>query len=207
MILKSYPSVVVLIDRSGMPLLTLPSEEKFVLVSGLTSTVIALTQRLPRSEIDYIKTESGVLFVKPIDEKGGLLMLFENVKGPDEIQWIVSLFLNEVRDALGFITQGLITEADMEGMKTIYSNFISRLTEIFQLATEIEEKYKVLREIVGSMAQALIRNCSDEILKEVDGELMVDINCVRCKKVTSNLMLEIMKRCLNDITNRIKQIL
>lgn len=205
--LKYVPSVVVVVDRSGMPLLTLPHEDKFALIGSLASAAIAMSEKVPSGEIDYIKTETGILYIKLIGKTGGLLMLFENVRDPNEVYWVVYLFINEVKNALSFVTEGFITESEMQGMRVVYNNFVDRLKKIDMSLSGIQEKYSVLKEVAGSVADITLKRCSDGILRESKTGIVIDIKNLEEKEINSVALLDIVNRCLEELDRKLKQIL
>jgi len=204
---KCIPSVVVVVDRSGMPLLTLPHEDKFVFVGSLASVVIAMSEKVLCGEIDYIKTETGILYIKLIGKTGGLLMLFENVRDPNEVYWVVHLFINEVKNAFSFFTEGFITESEVQGMKVVYNNFVDRLKKIDRSLSSIQEKYSVLKEVAGSVADITLKRCSDGILRESKTGIVINIKNLEEKEINSAALLDIVNRCLDELDRKLKQIL
>ena len=204
---KIVPDKIILTDLSGMPLLILPRSEEYEAISGLIAAAIAISKKLSSEEIDYIKTENGILFIKSISQKGGLCMLFENAKDPNDVYWVVYVFLNDVKDIMSFIMQGFIMESEIQAMHSIYNNFVERLQKIGDLFENIQRKYIVMKELAGTIAETTIRQCSDGVLIDIDNNLIVNTEQIKKRHISSFLLLELMMRCDDQITKKIKKII
>jgi len=200
------PAVVAVIDRNGMPLLILPSEDKFLLFGGMVQAITDLSRTITGGEIDHIRTSNGIIFIKPISNKGSFLMFFRDIREPERVQWIAQLFHNEVEVELDLIIDGFVTESDIKRIESKYSNFIRIVQEIGQKILELREKFVLLYEIYGELVETILEKCSDKMLLYYQDNLHLDVESIKRRKITARSLLEKIDKCLKEFENQLRKI-
>ncbi len=198
MIARTYPSVIAVIDNSGLPVFTLPSDEHFTLVSSLASIIVSMTKTTFKEEIDYIKVDDGVIFLKLIGDKGSLLMYFRKVDDPSDASWIVQLFLNHIEEKIRELVEGFITSREIEEISTAYQTFIQKLKHIYAHLDEINNKIKSNRKLDKS-AESLLKNCSNDILCYTAKGTSINCEKIRERRIRIDEVLKAIANCLEKI--------
>ncbi|MHA1609534.1 MAG: hypothetical protein ACTSUJ_05955 [Candidatus Njordarchaeales archaeon] len=167
------PIAVSIIDRSGLPIVTIPSGKRMDILSGVISAILEITRDVSGEVIEFVKVKNGIIFLQNIGERGYLLLFFQDVKDPEEVKWIIILFVNELEKHLEGAYE-FVDDTISLAIKMIYEELAEGINEIYEIFQKVRKYYYLLRKIIGKEADLLITKCSDNLFKIVKERLYMD---------------------------------
>lgn len=200
------PSVIAVIDRSGVPVLALPSEDRLVLVGSMIPTIMSLSRTIAGEEIEYIRTDEGVIFIRPIMDRGSILMFFRCVEDPRMVRWVVRLFISEVGEGLESIVMGFVMESDVRRMEIAYRHFVDKIKRICDGLDTIGRNYGILREFMGEYIDIVVRKCSEGFIRVGDTGVSIDEDAISSGGITADVLLDAVNRCVRELGSILERI-
>jgi len=200
MFTKAFPSLVAIVDKSGIPMLTVPDSDQSIIVGSLISIAMSMSEVIKSGDIDYILVENGVMFVKPIGEKGYLLMFFKEIKNPADIAWVADLFLNSVREKIRNFVDGFITDRDVGEVTKTYDCLSRKLEEMYDYLGKIDEVIQQSKKIRRKVRDILAK-CSAGLILYDDNNNKISIShtMIKNRGIDIDVFLKILKGCLRKM--------
>jgi len=198
MLRQSFPEVIAVVDNSGLPLFTLPSADRFILVGSLVSILTSMSKTSGSGGIEYIRVEDGLIFIKRIDRRGNLLMFFKGLEDPRDGEWIVEVFINQIKDIISEFVEGFITNQDVEQVSRIYDMFINHLSIIQKELIEINMKITNNKKLLTKAPQKLSA-CSRTLLSFHENKIIIDPQQIRQRNLKIEDIRQIVSKCKQKI--------
>lgn len=197
---------VSILNESGLPIVVIPDESEMNLLSGVISAVLDISRRVSGEEIEFVKTQNRIIFLKHIGERGYLLLAFRNVKDPREVGWIVILFTNELERYLE-TTYDFVDDVLISAVTEVYNKLTNEIQIIFSQFMKIREYHQILRKIVGAEADALIKWCSDKLILIEGKKVRINHAKIKNENLRTNEVKKIISKCEHTLKNNIKKFL
>jgi len=148
--------------------------------------------------IEYIKVEDGLIFIKKIDSQGNLLMFFKDLKDPSDGEWIVEVFINQIKDIIGEFVEGFITNQDVEQVSRIYDMFIHHLSIVQTDLVEINMRIIGNKKLLSRAPQKL-SVCSKTLLSFHENKIIVNPQQIRQRNLKIEDIQSIVGKCKQKI--------